>query len=95
MKIEHPPGKFEIGALGGDEYEGLDLHASPHECSVPGCPGDLNRRKLELFGEMLARMESDASKQNCTCKLRKLLHFEAPCETCTLRTLIAKAKELK
>ncbi|MDE2233778.1 MAG: hypothetical protein KGJ90_06790 [Patescibacteria group bacterium] len=25
---------------------------APHECDIPGCPGDLNRRKLELFNEM-------------------------------------------
>ena len=27
--------------------------AAPHECSNPGCPDDLNRRKLELLDEIV------------------------------------------
>jgi len=39
--------------------EGLRLNLrerweqSPHRCHNPNCPGDLNRRRLELFDEML------------------------------------------
>lgn len=37
-----------------DQAELLALaDTAPHECSVADCPGDLNRRKLELFGELV------------------------------------------
>ena len=30
---------------------------SPHACEVPGCPGPVNKRKLEAFEELLAALE--------------------------------------
>jgi len=27
---------------------------APHVCEYPQCPGDINRRKLELFDDLLA-----------------------------------------
>jgi len=32
--------------------------AAPHECD-PDCPGDRNRHKLALFGDMVAILEKD------------------------------------
>jgi hypothetical protein len=31
---------------------------APHVCADPACPGDLNRRKLEMFGELVAKLEA-------------------------------------
>ncbi len=28
-----------------------------HICTDPSCPGDINRRKLEMFGELVAALE--------------------------------------
>ena len=32
-------------------------HEVPHECDLPGCPGPENKRKLEAFEELLARVQ--------------------------------------
>ncbi len=58
MKINHPPGEFNIGELDGDDYQGLDLHASPHDCDIPNCPGRENERKLELFDDLLENLQA-------------------------------------
>lgn len=28
----------------------------PHECTIPSCPGNINRLKLEMWDEMLAAL---------------------------------------
>jgi len=30
---------------------------SPHNCNAKGCPGPINKRKLEAFGDMLPALE--------------------------------------
>lgn len=37
--------------LGGPELDGREV---PHLCADPECPGDINRRKLELFDRLQA-----------------------------------------
>ena len=32
-------------------------HEVPHECDLPGCPGPVNKRKLEAFDELLAALD--------------------------------------
>ena len=29
---------------------------TPHECSVPNCPGNINRLKLEAFGDIVGTL---------------------------------------
>ena len=48
---------------GTDEFPKLqgttsvDTATAPHECDMPGCPGPVNKRKLEAFDELLAAHE--------------------------------------
>lgn len=72
---------------------------APHECTVPNCPGDLNRRKLELLEEMLAALEDvmimwKAPKPK---KLDDALTWRQNDEKAELAAFkaIAKAKELE
>lgn len=44
-----------IAIVFGDDNSNAELlslaTSAPHECSVPDCPGNLNRRKLEMWQE--------------------------------------------
>lgn len=48
MKIEH--------TLSERVFCKINPFLVPHRCSVPNCPGDLNRRKLELWEEMMGAL---------------------------------------
>lgn len=47
---------------------------APHVCIYPTCPGDVNRRKLELFTELIAAIEAfrDASIQSLFVARKRL-----------------------
>lgn len=93
MKIEHRGlGCFYKWV---DGYSRISPNEVPHECSVPDCPGDLNRRKLELFGEMLINMEalSRAEAEFTFPNQESITRLEDAFNECN--RLIAKAKELK
>ena len=56
MKIEHTKNELTVIERGHEWEDGTDAWCivnSPHKCSVPDCPGDLNRRKLEMFDGLL------------------------------------------
>ena len=40
------------------DYGSLEelARTAPHDCDVPGCPGPLNQRKLEVFPDLLAAL---------------------------------------
>lgn len=44
------------------------VHTAPHECADPQCPGNVNRRKLEAFDELLAAATNLAYSLNSTPK---------------------------
>lgn len=72
-----------------DQYLLLTSHweSVPHECSVPGCPGNRNRQKLELFDEMYEALE---------LALPNMKRLVGPSdETRAVERVTAKAKELK
>ena len=93
MKIEHRG----LGCFykWEDGFSRISPKEVPHECSVPGCPGDLNRRKLELFGEMLINMEalSRAEAEFRFPDQESITRLEGAFNECN--RLIAKAKELR
>ena len=41
------------------DYGSLEevARTAPHDCDVPGCPGPVNKRKLETFDELLAALQ--------------------------------------
>ena len=90
-------GSDDSGPILSFEDAQLISHAPevPHECSVPGCPGDLNRRKLELFGEMLINMEalSRAEAEFRFPNRGSITRLKDAFNECN--RLIAKAKELR
>lgn len=58
MKIVHRQEPWMLTYLTDAKgFTEVDGHSAPHECSVPDCPGNRNRLKLELFDEMLAALE--------------------------------------
>ena len=51
---------------------------APHDCDVPGCPGPVNKRKLEAFDSLLAALEAiqgDFVGHWIGCPARKLKPF--------------------
>lgn len=54
-KLKHTKGPQKWRVVYADKLVGvveLDICATPHFCSDPSCPGDINRRKLEAAEEL-------------------------------------------
>ena len=51
-QITHFSGRPTWKSAGGNAWHSCP-ESTPHECAVPNCPGDLNRRKLEIFEEIV------------------------------------------
>jgi hypothetical protein len=60
MKILHDIKSNRVYVGHSEDGREAYLHrfAAPHECVVDGCPGDIIRRKLALFDEMLMALEA-------------------------------------
>ena len=72
-----------------DHYH-LVAPTAPHDCDMPGCPGPLNKRKLEAFDNLLAALQGwlavvDEQGQGNCCGC----HYEQ--ETMRARAAVAKA----
>jgi hypothetical protein len=88
MKIYHETVDISMQTLrmpDGKECD-VDLFEAPHECTVPACPGNLNRRKLEMFDEMLSTLISARSSVSRRWTVGGLHDFDK---------VISKASELK
>lgn len=62
--IVAPTGRTKAGHSEGRANAKLTALAptAPHKCPDPQCPGNVNRRKLELYGELLAFIKPLASE---------------------------------
>ena len=70
-------------ATGDDSASWLDIRsegdaallriakAAPHECSNEGCPGDLNRRRLEMLDSIMLGIRDtvEAHGSHCSCTM--------------------------
>lgn len=81
---------FECGN-GNSKIVALSPRA-PHECDVPNCPGDLNRRKLEMFAKIMPACEH---LLQCIEGTETEYLNNTPFALGRLSDLIQEAKELK
>ena len=54
----------------------IDPTTAPHDCMMPGCPGPVNKRKLEAFEELLAALEG-LHKEMTAVPAKAWLHLDA------------------
>lgn len=94
MKIEHLPGEHMIRFVSNGSYVYADRNEIPHECAVPGCPGNRNRLKLEMFERWVADMDHALEywngNRNDTAMFDALNHILD-----VIEQSVSKAKELK
>lgn len=94
MKIEHTKNELTVIERGHEWEDGTDAWCivnSPHECSVPNCPGDLNRRKLELFDKMLEALQ----KWRTAARIYVERYHQTEDDIVDLDEVISEAKALK
>ena len=60
---------------------------APHDCMMPGCPGPVNKRKLEAFDDLLAAAERVAAYLS----IHVPDYWQSNADAETLRAAIARA----
>ena len=62
-KVHHSEGAWGWAKVGRGELVAL-ASASPHDCNERGCPGPVNKRRIEAFEELLAALEAILTDQD-------------------------------
>ena len=89
-QITHFSGRPTWKSAGGNAWHSCP-ESTPHECSVPNCPGDLNRRKLEMFDKMLDALQ----KWRTAARIYVERYHQTEDDIVDLDEIISKAKDLK
>ena len=99
-KVHHLEGPWGWGEVGTVELVALACTA-PHDCNARGCPGPVNKRKLEAFDDLLAALEllldqeTNLAGECGWCFLSPFGNCERPsCPGVIARAALAKTKEV-
>ena len=94
-KVHHLEGPWGWGEVGTVELVALACTA-PHDCNARGCPGPVNKRKLEAFDELLAALTKIATAPEGAYSRDKEQYLKNVIEWCqeTAQAAIAKAQEV-